>query len=218
MLVENGPAVGASRAHELPADSVVISSEQSVSVAKNTGLAEIKRHGGGFTAVFDDDDWYSADYLSEAVGYACSYDFVGKNRHLVLSDDEFWLCQQHLQNRPTRFLTGGTISCWAEDSPEYPNVPYGEDMQYCEALNREGAVLWATSVYHYCYVRSSSREHTWKISTGNLKHMPFAYNAIVLGGFDSEIASGKRGVESYKVLNRDRDWKTASERPRGEIK
>jgi hypothetical protein len=206
LIVENGPAVGASASMHLPFGTCIITSDHNISLAKNTGLDEIRKRGGGFVAIMDDDDWYGPDYLDEAAGWARSYDVIGKNRHFLNMDGELWLCQRRLAHRRTQYLCGGTICCWAETCPNYPIVRTADDVGLCSILVNQGATLWGTSVNHYCYTRSSNADHTWKVR--DLRELPFTQNALLLGPMDAAVVTGRKDVARYKVLGRHETWQS----------
>jgi len=207
VLVENGRARGAGRdlADKWRASSslLVLTSESHQSAAKNTGLAEIKKRGGGFCVTMDDDDWYGPQYLTEACGYAKTYDVIGKNRHFVSMDGSLWLCAREHANRPAAWLTGGTIACWAESAPEYPTASWGEDAMFCQRALKQGMTLFGTDLYHYLYRRSSNAHHAWRIAPQKLREHESERGAFDLGHLGQEelrVVTGERLVEVKSLL------------------
>ncbi len=189
VLVANGRA----RNHQpLGGVSLTLTSDAHQSDAKNTALTEIKKRGGGFTVVMDDDDYYGPDFLTEAAGYAKTHDVIGKARHFVSADSSLWLCGREQRGRKTSWLTGGTIACWAESAPEYPRVSYGEDAEFCARAERQGMSVFGTDVYHYLYFRNSSCGHAWRMSTADLRLHESAKGALDLGAIDLDIINGRR--------------------------
>ncbi len=170
--------------------SLSLTSDAHQSDAKNTALAEIRKRGGGFTVVMDDDDYYGPQFLTEAVGYAKTHDVVGKARHFVSADRNLWLCSREQRNRKQSWLTGGTIGCWAETAPEYPRVGYGEDAEFCAQAERQGMSVFGTDIYHYLYRRNSASDHAWRVSTEELRMHESAKRALDLGDEDLNIVNG----------------------------
>lgn len=191
VLVENGAAIGAAHSFTHMNNALVLMSERHQSIAKNTALHEIRKRGGGFTVVMDDDDWYGPHFLTEACGYARTYDIIGKNRHFVSVDGEsMWLCHREQANRKTDWLTGGTIACWAENCPEYPMLRSGEDARFCLTAAKLGMSIYGTDVYHYLYRRSSTATHAWRINRRQLRDYESSARALDLGPENLDVVSG----------------------------
>lgn len=147
-----------------------IQTREHQSIAKNEAIAFIKKQGGGFFATMDDDDWYGPGYLDELAGYAKSYDALGKRRHFVsLGDDltdcapELLLCnRRYADSEDAAWLTGGTISGWAETAVDYPMMKEAEDLSWCDRMHAKGARIRGLSIYHYLYRRSyAGAKHTY---------------------------------------------------------
>lgn len=202
VLVENGPSVGQLAARAPGA--IVVTSEQHIASAKNAALHEVRKRGGGFTAIFDDDDWYSEHYLDEAVGFARQADVVGKTRHFLDVEGVFWCCWVDRANRRSQHAVGGTICGWAETLPDYPRVTPADDLALCTKLLEMGAKIWSSSIYHYLYRRHGG-EHTWSISRENWNRLPFMIGAIELGEVDLRVVSGERNVSRYRIRGRN-EW------------
>lgn len=183
----------------------VFTCEAHQSAAKNTALAEIRKRGGGFTVVMDDDDWYGPQYLTEACGYARTFDVIGKRRHFVSVDGQLWLCSREQRNRVgDDWLTGGTIACWAEDAPEYPLVKWGEDVGFCLAALRRGMKVRSTDLYHYVYRRDSTTDHAWQISAEELRRTESQHGALDLGREDLRIVEGRKlDVEGRRLESQE---------------
>lgn len=170
--------------------ATVLTSDAHQSAAKNTALAEIRKRGGGFTVTMDDDDWYGPEYLTEACGYARTCDVIGKSRHFMSVDGNLWLCGREQANRPTSWLTGGTIACWAETAPEYPLVASGEDAEFCAAAALRGMSIFGTDLYQYLYRRHSKSDHTWKMSHEKLRQYESARRSLDLGAENLRVVTG----------------------------
>lgn len=199
VLVENGDAIGA--AHSLHGAALVLMSERHPSIAKNLALREIRKRGGGFTVVMDDDDWYGEEYLSEAVGYARTYDIIGKTRNFVSVDGSMWLCNRERALQPGHWLTGGTIACWAENCPEYPMNRVGEDVAFSERARGMGLSVFSTSVYNYLYRRTKNGRHAWVVTSQKLRLQASANKALDLGPEDLDVVRGKKLDVEVKVLS-----------------
>jgi len=195
VLVENGRALAqAAEPHmrERFDAHLLLTSDAHQSAAKNTALHEIRKRGGGFTVVMDDDDWYGPQFLTEACGYAKTYDVIGKSRHFMSVDGNLWLCGREQANREVGWLTGGTIACWAENAPDYPMDHFGEDVTFCAMAARSGLKIFGTDLYHYLYRRESNRDHAWRISHEELRQYESARGALDLGVEDLRIVNGAR--------------------------
>lgn len=194
LVVLNGSAKDSVQASSifLQAAAVLLTSDAHVGIAKNTALDEVRRRGGGFTAVMDDDDWYGPHYLTEMVGYARTYDLVGKGRHFIAADGELWLCGRERRARAgDDWITGGTICCWAESAPRYSEwLRWGEDAALCKSASSSGMRLGTTDLYHYLYCRSSTGKHTWPTSLEVLRASESAAGAIDLGPINYDVVSG----------------------------
>lgn len=198
VLVENGDAVGA--AHSLQSSALVLMSERHQSIAKNLALSEIRKRGGGFTAIMDDDDWYGPGYLSELVGYARTHDIVGKARNFISVDGKMWLCGREQAMNKAGWLTGGTIACWAENCPEYPMKKVGEDVGFCDRAHSLGMSLFATSVYHYLYRRNTGGRHAWNVTHQKLRLQSSAMRSLDLGDEDLDVVCGNKLDVNVKAL------------------
>jgi hypothetical protein len=201
MVVENGRARGAcAKLNIISSTTVVLHSASHQSSAKNIGLSEIRRRGGGFTVVMDDDDWYGPSYLAELCGYAKTYEVVGKSRNFLSMDGELWLCGRENIERQVSWVTGGALGCWAEDAAEYPLVSSGEDVAFCEKMRKGGARVFASSPYDYLYVRDSMNQHAWDISARELRNYESARGSLHLGPTNLDIVTGKtRSVQAKRL-------------------
>lgn len=205
VLVENGRAVGAAHGlagagQDSPAP-LVLMSERHQSIAKNLALREIRQLGGGFTVTMDDDDWYGPEYLAEAVGYARTYDIIGKARNFVSIEGNLWLCSRERALREQSWVTGGTIACWAERCPAYPLERSGEDVVFCNLAKRMGLSVFATSIHHYLYRRRDSEQHAWGIKSARLREIESARGAADLGDEDFDIVCGNKLEVAAKLLS-----------------
>lgn len=186
--------------------------------ARNEALAFIRKRGGGFFSLMDDDDWYGPGYLDEVAGYARSADVVGKRQHFVslgegLTDPapQLLLCyRRYAESDPAPWLTGGAISGWAETAVDFPVVRGTEDLAWCDRMIAQGARLRGLSIYHYLYRRSyKGAEHTYGRTRAaladDLRHRDtLEFPLTATGEIDLEIVTGERAPEAYRVLGQDR--------------
>jgi hypothetical protein len=159
VVVENGVAVGG----EWPAGVVVLRSEPHQADAMNAGLKWLRANGNAPWARFDDDDYYSADYLADVETGLWMYPVVGKTWGFVLFDDGLYRFGG-AQHGHAQTLTGGTLAAQSADV-----VPFGrfadDDVQWCRDMRQSGVDLWATEHRGYCYDRRS-RNAPRVITTG----------------------------------------------------
>lgn len=214
LIVANGAA--ASDEHWIAAGcprASWITSREHVALAKNEALAHIRKQGGGFFTVMDDDDWYGPDYLDELAGYAKSYDAIGKQWHFVSLGEglpsprpQLLLCNRRYADRDNQWLTGGTISAWAEEAIDFPVLTEGEDIQWCARMQQRGARVHGTSIYHYLYRRSyAGARHAWKSSRDAFlkavkPHEPYEFPLTAACEIDLGIVSGERPPTHYRTL------------------
>jgi hypothetical protein len=223
ILVENGRALGS-----VPRDTLafVLSSAPHISHAKNEALEFVKRHGGGFFTVMDDDDWYGPSYLDEIAGFARSYAALGKQRHFISLGDDIPdpKPQLLLANRiqadlnPGSWFTGGTISGWSETALPYRAVP-AEDLDWCDRMRAHGARLRGLSIYHYLYRRSyAGAVHTWTQSRQAFldahRHLgALEFPVTESGAVDLEIVTGDKAPPEYRVVGQERFIPTIQTHP-----
>ena len=223
IIVENGPAIGSV---PRPMDCDILSSPTHIAHAKNAALDFIKKQGGGFFATMDDDDWYGPGYLDELAGYARSFDGLGKQRHFVsLGDDlrepapELFLTNRiHQDLVPASWLSGGTISGWAETALPFRAVQT-EDLDWCSRMQAQGARLRGLSIYHYLYRRSyAGAAHTWAQSRerfrDSLKNKDtLEFPLTEAGNIDFDIVTGEKAPTKYRVVGQKRFIPTTQTHP-----
>ena len=166
VIVENGDAIGATReAGVVP--HMVTTSEPHVSHARNAGIDLVRDLGGEWTAQWDDDDYYGPHYLSElafSIVNECG-DLLGKRRHFVaFRDHGLYLFNAINQNKRAHYLHGPTLCFNAQRYPDvrYSIVEEGEDLLFCDAMQRRGAFIYGQSIHHFCYTRGHHVDHTFK--------------------------------------------------------
>ncbi len=222
LVVENGRSENSGLPHAYGSHWITSGPHQSL--AKNEAIAFIKKQGGGFFATMDDDDWYGPGYLDELAGYAKSYDALGKRRHFVsLGDDlsdphdsppQLLLCnRRYADSEDAAWLTGGTISGWAETAAEYPMMKEAEDLAWCDRMHQQGARLRGLSIYHYLYRRSyAGAQHTYVRDRGKFIDGLKNHDALELsmtpqgdaGLIDLDIVTGEKAPGYCRVLGQQR--------------
>lgn len=217
LLAVNGPALAALPGLlNVPSYATTIESRDHQSHAKNTALAFIRKQGGGFFTTMDDDDWYGPHYLDELAGYAKSFDVVGKQWHFVsLGEDisdpppQLLLCGRRYANKESSWLTGGTISGWAEDAALFPMLSSGEDVYWCDRMRQKGARIRALSIYHYLYRRSyAGARHTWKDSRETFlktvrPHGALEFPLTDAGEINLEIVTAEKKPRACRLLGEE---------------
>lgn len=182
--------------YALPADRV-LTSGNGAGAARNEGVGELKRSGGGYFVMMDDDDWYGPAFLTEVAENTHRANVVGKAHHFVSYDDQhLFLFYPKRARSFCRWVTGGTIGAWSEDALAFPTGK-SEDLYWCVAMVKAGAKLWNTSVHHYLHRRMSRVDHGHE--TGALSIDDFIYRVgggEFLGPVDPEVVTG--GVPPYR--------------------
>lgn len=214
VLVANGPAAKSDASLRALNSSTVprwLTSGAHQSTAKNEALSFIRKQGGGFFATMDDDDWYGPSYLDEVAGYARSYQALGKQWHFVsLGEDlptpQLLLCNRLTANREVGWLTGGTISGWAEDAADF-EICEGEDLRWCSRMEARGAKIRGLSIYHYLYRRSYAHAaHTWAASRDAflkaVAHNTLEFPLTPDGKIDLDIVSGDIPPTHVRLLGK----------------
>ena len=124
------------------------------------------------------------------VGFARTYDVIGKARNFVSVDGNLWLCGRERAGHSGNWVTGGTIACWAERCPEYTMDKAGEDVRFCDRAMSDGLSVYATSIHHYLYRRTGG-SHTWGISNEKLRGFESSLRSLDLGLENLEIVTGE---------------------------
>ncbi len=149
VVVENGSAVGAVSADE----ATVICSDAHQADAMNAGLAWLRANGGGPWARFDDDDWYSPDYLADVEREFTAHEVVGKTWGFVMFDDGLYRFGQ-IEHGAVETCTGGTLAARTADVAPFLPQP-DDDVRWCRDMRERGTTIWAGAHRGYCYDRRS---------------------------------------------------------------
>jgi hypothetical protein len=197
ILVENGDAIGTCKERGFEPD-VLLTSGSHQATAKNEGLGYIRKHGYGFWATFDDDDYYGPNYLSEMIGYSDKAEIIGKGDFFVRMAGGTLRSFEGIGTLEyTNFIHGPTICSWAELCMDFPNTgQIGEDCSLVQRMIEEGARVWASSKYNFIFHRyPDENHHTWKISDSKLT------DSLSLGiGFDPVVKDYGKNIP-YDFVN-----------------
>jgi hypothetical protein len=156
-IVFNGRALG----HEQKAQGVadrVLTSSPSAAAARNTALHELRAEGG-YYALWDDDDYYAPGYLSEVNRCASRAEVTGKQTHFVSYGEHLFHFFPERAERLTRSAQGGTLTGYAEDAEDFPQMRRGEDLKWCELMRAKGARIYSRDIFHYRYCLSADPAH-----------------------------------------------------------
>lgn len=195
-IVENGDGLGVCKKNNFTPD-LLLSSEKHQSAAKNAALDAIKSLGGGYTTVFDDDDYYGPNYIQEVVDSAELSEVTGKLGLIAkLSDDKMYVFHYNgICMGFTQWVQGSTISCWAEDAIFYEtNLKFAEEMRWCRQMTLNGARIFSTSIYNYCYMRYKNHNHTFEEDDRLIKNSHLIYDS-----FDENIINKVTEHEFLKL-------------------
>lgn len=118
---------------------------------------------------FDDDDYYSAYYLTTAVRALrkTNADIVGKRTVLTYFEDDSTLMLRYpgYENKVQHYIAGGTITFRKSvfKNVRFGALSLGEDVDFLTKCKKNGYKLFATSRYNYVYIRRPEPDmHTWK--------------------------------------------------------
>lgn len=201
-IVENGDGVGTCKKHSLVPD-LLLSSGKHQSWAKNEGILKLRSLGyNDFWTTWDDDDYYGPFYLDELSRNLHKGDVIGKSKSFIkLSDDNLYLMDTAPQNilLDKRWVVHGpTITARVQDSLLFEHQPFAEDLKFVDQMREQGADIYVTSKYNWCYMRGDSANHTWKISDDEFKYANSG-SLIDYGPFDEDIINGKKEVEGNVI-------------------
>jgi hypothetical protein len=124
-----------------------------------------------YIAKFDDDDYYSSNYIPEAMSLfvGSSADVVGKRSCFFYFPHRSILLYRKTWVRPyrrCRRIAGATIMYHKRvfRRVRFVRVRQGSDVRFVRACLRNGFRVYTTSRYNFAaYRRRNRRSHTWKI-------------------------------------------------------
>lgn len=180
IVIENGPGVGSCERYKDKCGwkpAIVLQSGKHPGIAKNAGLKVARDAGFDRWATFDDDDYYGPLYLEELhSAFQAGHRVVGKcanftalsTGEVILLDHDDSICRH---NMAVDCLNGPTISAkfWDKMPMFDERMPWGEDVNWCDDVVRQGIPIWATSIFNWCYMRhSKSHLHTYPMDDEQL--------------------------------------------------
>lgn len=120
-----------------------------------------------YIAKFDDDDYYSPYYLTEAmqVFKKTNADLIGKRSYYMYMIDKKLLMLRHpsKENRWCPLIGGGTIIAKKEVFQKVPlvNRQVGTAFQFVIDSRKKGFRIYSSSRFNYTYIRNTDTSHTW---------------------------------------------------------
>ena len=149
--------------------------EKTLGECLNFGIEKARYN---IVAKFDDDDYYSPYYLTEAMRIFLTTDaqVVGKGKAFMYFEKEKLLTLRKLGNENEvgkSSLKGGTIIFKKEIYPKikFPSIKgSGTDTKFVRLCKKENIRIYTTSRYNYVYLRKANKNfHTFKRSNKKLK-------------------------------------------------
>ncbi|WP_162265483.1 glycosyltransferase [Abyssisolibacter fermentans] len=126
-------------------------------------------------AKFDDDDYYSDEYLNNSIKVMgkTNADVVGKGSHLVYFKTLNTLALRNpgYENKFVNFVNGSTLlfKKSISDSVKFRNMNAAEDVFFCRDCLSMGFKVYSTNRYDHIYIRYPNKlDHTWKITDKTL--------------------------------------------------
>ncbi|WP_053365005.1 glycosyltransferase [Bacillus sp. FJAT-27245] len=150
--------------------------EESLGSCLNAGIRQAKYN---IIARFDDDDYYGAHYLAEALEEMArrKSDVVGKQSILIYFKGE-GLLGLLFKGKGNAFirdagdtLAGSTLvfKKTVAERVQFPPISVGEDAVFLEECKNLGLCIYASSPLNYVYIRYSDSHHTSDSGNRRLK-------------------------------------------------
>lgn len=124
---------------------------------------------GDFIAKFDDDDFYSPNYLRDQVN-ALAYsgaDIVGKQASYIFIEerDLFALRNPKHEMCFTDFVAGPTLVFHRDvfDAIRFPDRTRGEDTGFLDSAVRKGLKIYSSDRFNFVQARHRGGAHTWEV-------------------------------------------------------
>ncbi|MFM1655762.1 glycosyltransferase [Brevibacillus sp. B_LB10_24] len=173
-------------AKRLPGVSVhQMPKEMSLGKCLNFGVDQSKYD---YIAKFDDDDYYSPAYLTDAmrVFERTNADVIGKSSHYIWLEGKKLLVLRSpdAENQYVEILPGATlvIKKHVFSKVRFADRTVGEDSRFCRDCKAQGLSVYSAGRSHFIAIRRrGSQDHTWRISdsallSGNVKIFPRVKN------------------------------------------
>lgn len=144
--------------------------DESITLGKCINYA-VKKASGSYIAKFDDDDYYSINYLRDII-YSFSLvnvSVIGKCSHFVFFEKtgELYLCFPDSSYKYSSEIAGGTHVIKREvfEKVRFPDLNVGEDKKFNKDCIGVGLKLYTTDPFNYLRIRRADKNyHTWKIN------------------------------------------------------
>lgn len=128
-----------------------------------------------YIAKFDDDDYYSINYLSDSmqVLQKTKADIVGKRAHYMYLNDKKLLLLRYLrmENKYVTNVQGATLLVKRKvfHKISFPDQNRGECVKFCADCAAHGFKIYAGNKYNFAAIRrKNSKDHTWIVSDRKL--------------------------------------------------
>lgn len=201
IVVENGAGTGCFGG----LDCTILTSGCHHALARNEAIGWIRKHGGGWWAGMDDDDYYGPNYLAEIAENIPKADVLGKADRFFRNDQRLFLMDQKYEHTYVNSVLGATIAARAEDSCEFQEETH-DDWLFSREMIARGARVYATSKFNFIHCRYSDISTSWGIDTDEM-----AQNAIDVGqrviqwdGIHLDIVNGTAEISGYTEVEVDR--------------
>ncbi|OMD61584.1 glycosyltransferase family 2 protein [Paenibacillus odorifer] len=126
-------------------------------------------------AKFDDDDYYSANYLTDSMNilHKTKADIVGKRAHyMYLTDKKLLLLRYlHMENKQVTNVQGATLLVKRNvfQQISFPDWNKGECVKFCADCAAQGFKIYAGNKYNFAAIRRKNlKDHTWVVSDKKL--------------------------------------------------
>jgi GT2 family glycosyltransferase len=154
---------------------------QSLGKCLNIGIQQAR---GYFIAKFDDDDYYSSQYLSQSLKALrnAKVNVIGKTRIYMYFESEKLLTifnpykfagsmsnSEEVYN--TAILMGGTLFVKKSvfQNIGFRDTSVGEDTAFCEDCKLNDIKTFSSTIKGYVYIRKEENSHSWKMENNKLK-------------------------------------------------
>jgi glycosyltransferase involved in cell wall biosynthesis len=189
VVVENGSGTGACARAGLRGVHVV-QTEADRSIARNAGLRHLRALGVDHWALVEDDDLYGPEYLAEHWANRHAADVLGKACHVLRGPDgSRWRLHGGWQWKPIQ-LAGGSLlgglaaatlfGSTAAALPWPTGYPWGEELEWYEAMLGAGRTLYSTSSEHFVRRRFEDTRHA-HATPGSWRDEVTGSHAVELG-------------------------------------
>lgn len=128
-----------------------------------------------YIAKFDDDDYYSANYLADSMRTMRKHnaDIVGKRAHFMYVKGRKTLLLRFadMENKYVPYVQGATLIVKRHvfNRVVFPNRNLGECLAFCSNSLAKGYKIYAGNRNNFIAMRSkNSKNHTWKVSEKKL--------------------------------------------------